>query len=100
MRPPEVSDVHISTVTVGNISKGGKSGSCYQAVVILGPVASDYNGPQPMPSVLPVRRVTIRDCDFGNPVNKEQPLYLYNVQNLKLENVTISGKRVDAAMSA
>jgi polygalacturonase len=100
VRPPEVSDVHISNVTVGNISKGGKSGSCYQAVVILGPVASDYNGPQPMPSVLPVRRVTIRDCDFGNPVNKEQPLYLYNVQNLKLENVTISGKRVDAAMSA
>jgi polygalacturonase len=100
VRPPEVSDVHISNVTVGNISKGGKSGSCYQAVVILGPVASDYNGPQPMPSVLPVRRVTIRDCDFGNPVNKEQPLYLYNVQNLKLENVTISGKRVDAALSA
>ena len=100
VRPPEVSDVHISNVSVGNISKGGKSGSCYQAVVILGPVASDYNGPQPMPSVLPVRRVTIRDCDFGNPVNKEQPLYLYNVQNLKLENVTISGKRVDAAMSA
>ncbi|WP_395399733.1 glycoside hydrolase family 28 protein [Pseudoduganella sp. UC29_106] len=100
VRPPEVSDVHISNVTVGNISKGGKSGSCYQAVVILGPVASDYNGPQPMPSVLPVRRVTIRDCDFGNPVNKDQPLYLYNVQNLKLENVTISGKRVDAALSA
>jgi polygalacturonase len=100
VRPPEVSDVHISNVTVGNISKGGKNGSCYQAVVILGPVASDYNGPQPVPPVLPVRRVTIKDCDFGNPVNKDQPLYLYNVQNLKLENVTISGKRMDAALSA
>lgn len=100
VRPPEVSDVHISNVTVGNISKGGKSGSCYQAVVILGPVASDYNGPQPVPAVLPVRRVTIKDCDFGNPVNKDQPLYLYNVQSLKLENVTISGKRMDAALSA
>jgi polygalacturonase len=100
VRPPEVSDVHISNVTVGNISKDGKNGSCYQAVVILGPVASDYNGPQPMPNVLPVRRVTIRDCDFGNPVNKDQPLYLYNVQNLKLENVNISGKRMDAALSA
>jgi len=100
VRPPEVSDVHISNVTVGNISKGGKSGSCYQAVVILGPVASDYNGPQPMPNVLPVRRVTIKDCDFGNPVNKEQPLYLYNVQGMKLENVTISGKRTDANLSA
>jgi len=100
VRPPEVSDIHISNVTVGNISKGGKNGSCYQAVVVLGPVASDYNGPQPMPSVLPVRRVTIRDCNFGNPINKEQPLYLYNVQNLKLENVVISGKRMDTALSA
>ncbi len=100
VRPPQVSDVHISNVKVGNVSKGGKSGSCYQAVVILGPVASDYNGPQPMPSVLPVRRVTIKDCDFGNPINAENPIYLYNVQDLKLENVTISGKRIDTVMSA
>ncbi|MBW8882988.1 MAG: hypothetical protein JF615_16665, partial [Asticcacaulis sp.] len=80
--------------------KDGKTGSCYQAVVMLGPVASDYNGAQPMPAVLPVRRVTIRDCDFGNPVNDKQPLYLYNVQGLKLENVVISGKRVDAVLSS
>lgn len=100
VRPPQVSDVHISNVRVGNVSKGGKSGSCYQAVVILGPVASDYNGPQPMPGVLPVRRVTIKDCDFGNPINAENPIYLYNVQDLKLENVTISGKRIDTVMSA
>ncbi len=100
VRPPQVSDIHISNVTVGNVSKGGKTGSCYQAVVILGPVASDYNGPQPMPVVMPVRRVTIKDCDFGNPVNAENPLYLYNVQDMKLENVTISGKRMDAILSA
>ena len=97
-RPPEVSDIHISNVRVGNVSKGGKSGSCYQAVVILGPVVSDYNGPQPMPAVLPVRRVTIKDCDFGNPVNEKEPVYLHNVQGLKLENVMISGKRVDAVL--
>jgi polygalacturonase len=99
-RPPEVSDIHISNVRVGNVSKGGKSGSCYQAVVILGPVVSDYNGPQPMPAVLPVRRVTIKDCDFGNPVNGKEPVYLHNVQGLRLENVMISGKRVDAVMSS
>ncbi len=100
VRPPQVSDIHISNVKVGNISKGGKSGSCYQAVVILGPVASDYNGAQPMPAVMPVRRVTIKDCDFGNPINAGQAIYLYNVQDLKLENVTISGKRIDTVMSA
>ncbi|MCG2583764.1 glycoside hydrolase family 28 protein [Massilia sp. TS11] len=99
-RPPEVSDVHISQVTVGDVSQGGKRGSCYQAVVILGPVASDYNGAQPMPAVLPVRRVTIKDCDFGHPVNDKQPLYLYNVQGLKLDNVRISGQRMDASLSA
>ncbi len=100
VRPPQVSDIHISNIKVGNISKGGKTGSCYQAIVILGPVASDYNGPQPIPTVHPVRRVTIKDCDFGNPVNAEQPIYLYNVQDMKLENVTISGKRIDTVMSA
>jgi polygalacturonase len=100
LRPPEVSDIHISNVRVGNVSKGGKTGSCYQAIVILGPVASDYNGPQPMPMVLPVRRVTIRDCDFGNPVNDKEPIYLYNVQGMKLENVMISGKRVDTVLSS
>jgi polygalacturonase len=99
-RPPQVSDIHISNVNVGNISKGGKTGSCYQAIVILGPVASDYNGPQPMPTVHPVRRVTIKDCNFGNPINAEQPIYLYNVQDMKLENVVISGKRMDATLSA
>lgn len=99
-RPPEVSDIHISNVRVGNAGKGGKSGSCYQAIVILGPVASDYNGPQPIPAVMPVRRVTIKDCDFGNPVNDKEPIYLYNVQGLKLENVMISGKRVDATLSS
>ena len=99
-RPPEVSDIHISNVRVGNVSKGGKRGSCYQAIVILGPVAFDYNGPQPMPSVLPVRRVTIKDCDFGNPVSDKEPIYLYNVQGLKLDNVVIGGKRMNGILSS
>jgi len=99
-RPPEVSNVHISNVTVGNVNKGGKQLSCYQAIVILGPVASDYNGPQPMPAVLPVMDVSISDCNFGTPANMEQPWFLYNVKGLRLKNITIDGKVHDTTLSA
>ncbi|MTW09140.1 endopolygalacturonase [Pseudoduganella eburnea] len=100
LRPPEVSDVHIENVSVGNVAKGGVSGSCYQAIAILGPVVSDYNGPPPAPPVLPVRRVTIRNCDFGIPVNAAQPIWLYNVADLTLDNVRIGGKRLDTVLHA
>jgi polygalacturonase len=100
-RPPEVSNVHISKVRVGNVTtKDGKKFSSYQAIVILGPVAFDYNGPNPRPDVLPVRDITVTDCDFGTPSNAEQPWYLYNVRNLKLSNVTIGGKKVNTTLSA
>jgi len=101
MRPPEVSNVHISNVKVGNVTtKDGKTFSCYQAIVILGPVAFDYNGPNPRPEVLPVRDVTVTDCDFGTPSNASKPWFLYNVRNLKLDNVTIAGKKVHTTLSA
>ncbi|GJJ00450.1 hypothetical protein RugamoR64_09880 [Duganella rhizosphaerae] len=100
-RPPVVSNVHISNVKVGNVkTKDGKVVSCYQAIVILGPVASDYNGPLPMPAVVPVTDVTITDCDFGLPANMAQPWYLYNVQGLTLKNVTIGGKVHNKTLSA
>lgn len=99
-RPPVVSNVHISNVTVGNVQAQGKSVSCYQAIVILGPVASDYNGPEPAPRVLPVTDVTISDCDFGTPANAAQPYYLYHVQDLKLKNVTIAGTVFNTTLSA
>jgi polygalacturonase len=100
-RPPEVRNVHISNVKVGNVAaKDGRRLSCFQAIVVLGPVASDYNGPAPQPAVLPVRDVTISDCDFGTPGNGEQPWYVYNVRGLKLRNVTIGGKKVDTVLSA
>jgi polygalacturonase len=99
-RPPVVSNVQISNVKVGNVKKGDKQVSCYQAIVILGPVASDYNGPGPMPPVFPVTEVSISDSDFGNPVNTEQPWYLYNVQGLRLNNVTIGGKVHNTVLSA
>lgn len=99
-RPPVVSNVHISNVKVGNVpTANGKLASCYQAIVILGPVASDYNGAQPMPAVLPVSNVTMTDCDFGTPVNTEAPWYLYNVQGLQLKNVTIADQVHNARLS-
>jgi polygalacturonase len=101
VRPPEVRNVHISKVKVGNVkTKDGALASCFQAFVVLGPVASDYNGPAPAPAVLPVRDVTITDCDFGTPVNAAQPWYTYNVRGLKLANVVIGGKRYDTTLSA
>jgi polygalacturonase len=100
IRPPQVSNVHISNVKVGNVTKGGKQLSCFQAFVVLGPVASDYNGAQPAPTVWPVSGVTISDCDFGTPANQAQPWYLYNVKGLTLKNVTIAGKVHNTTLSA
>ncbi|UGQ45582.1 glycoside hydrolase family 28 protein [Massilia endophytica] len=99
-RPPMVDNVQISNITVGNVDSRGRQVSCFQAIVILGPVASDYNGPQPMPQVLPVTNVTISDCDFGTPVNAEQPFYLYNVKGLKLDRVRVGGKDYSTTLSA
>jgi len=98
-RPPEVRDIHISNVKVGNVTKGGRQFSSYQAFVILGPVAFDYNGPKPAPAILPVRDVTISDCDFGMPSNFEKPWYIYNVRGVTLKNVTIAGKKVNTTLS-
>jgi hypothetical protein len=50
--------------------------------------------------VLPVRDVTITDCDFGAPANAAHPWYTYHVRGLKLANVVIGGKRYDTTLSA
>jgi polygalacturonase len=99
-RPPVVNNIHISNVRVGNVTKDGKTGSCFQAIMLLGPVASDYNGPQPAPPVVPITDVTISDCDFGAPTNAAEPWFVYNVKGVKLENVTIGGKVYDTTLNA
>lgn len=99
IRPPVVEDIHISGIRVGNVDTGKGSYSCYQAIVILGPVASDYNGPAPVPPVPAVQGVTIQDCDFGTPVATASPLYLYNVKDLQLKGVTIGGKAINGRFS-
>jgi polygalacturonase len=99
IRPPVVEHVHISGVKVGNVKTRDGVFSCFQALLLLGPVAYDYNGDKPA-EILPIRDVTITDCDFGTPVNAAQPWYLYNVRNVKLTNVTIGGKVHNTTLSA
>ena len=98
-RPPVVKDITIRNVNAA--SPAGVSASCYQAIIIQGPVAEDYNGlTQPPPTVYPVQNITITDCDFGTPADATQPYYLYNVQGLTLDNVTIGGTMYNTTLSA
>ncbi|CAN7694916.1 glycoside hydrolase family 28 protein [Pseudoduganella sp. LjRoot289] len=97
-RPPEISDVHISNVRAANVHSDGGAFSCYQAFVLLGPVAHSYNGPAGKP-ILPLANVTITDCDFGTPRSRERPWYTHNVRNVTLSNVTIAGKRYDTILA-
>ena len=99
IRPPVVEHIHISGVRVGNVATADGPRSCYQALLLLGPVAFDYNGDKPA-EILPIRDVTITDCDFGTPVNAAQPWFIYNVRNVRLKNVTIAGKVHDTTLSA
>jgi len=99
-RLPTVSGVHIEKVRVGNVPTEHGQVSSFQAIVILGPVQTDYNGPQPAPKALPVSNVTIRDCDFGTPVNAAQPIYLHNVSDVKLTNVKIGARTYNQTLAA
>jgi polygalacturonase len=99
-RPPVVTNVHISNVKVGNVTTKNGKFSCFQAIVILGPVASDYNGDDKNPMIFPVTNVSISDCQFGTPVNSASPMYLYNVQGLELKNVQIGDKLHNSVLSA
>jgi polygalacturonase len=98
-RPPEVAHVHISRIRVSNVDTPGGAHSCYQAFVVMGPVAHSYNGSDNRP-VLPMTGISISDCDFGTPRKLDQPWYAYNVRGLVLRNVVIAGKRHDATIDA
>jgi polygalacturonase len=99
-RPPVVSDIHISNVTVGEVETQGGRFSSYQAIVIQGPVPASYNGPGERPKVSPVVNITVTDCDLGTPVNGANPLYLYNVEGLTLKNVKIGATVHNKTLSA
>lgn len=87
IRPPKVSDVYIS-----GIRARGQPYSCYQAFVLLGPLASSYNGAG-RPDVQPIARVSISDSDFGTPANGAQPWFVHNAQGVRLTGVRIAGRR-------
>ncbi len=91
-RPPQVSDIDIRNVRTKNVDTGKGQFSCYQAFVLLGPVASSFNG-KPGTAIPPIARVRISDSDFGTPVNTAQPWFVHNAVDITLDNVTIGGKR-------
>jgi polygalacturonase len=98
-RPPVVTNVTIDNLTAS--APPGASASCYQAIIIQGPVASDYDGlTTPPPPVTPVENVTISNSNFGMPADASQPIYLYNVQNLVLNDVVIGGTTYNTTLSA
>ena len=99
-RPSVVMNVHISGVKVGNVAVQGGHYSCYQALVVQGQVAADYNGKGPKPPVPPVTDITISDCDFGIPANGTHPFYLYNARGVKLKNVTIAGVNYSTTLAS
>ena len=99
IRPPQVSDIAISNVRVGNVATDGGSYSCYQAIVLLGPVKGSYNG-KPGTPVLPLTRIRISDCDFGTPRNAAQPWFLHNVRDLTLKKVVIAGRTYNKVLAA
>ena len=98
IRPPSVSDVHISNLRAGTASMADGAYSCYQAVLILGPVAASFNGPAGTP-ILPVTNISFTDCDFGTVRNAGQPVFLHNARNVTLKNVIINGKAISRTFS-
>ncbi len=97
-RPPQVSDIDIRGVRTKDVQTKNGRFSCYQAFVLLGPVASSYNGPAGA-AIPPITRVRISDSDFGTPKNGAQPWFLHNATAVTLENVTIAGKKYNTTLS-
>jgi polygalacturonase len=93
-------------VRAQNVTLKDVTGSCFQALVVQGPVISDYNGPTPTPPIVPIENVTITDCDLGSPTAKGPagpsapgPIYIYNARDITLRNVRIGGRTYDTVMS-
>jgi polygalacturonase len=105
-RPATVQNIFISNVRASNVTLGGVTASCFQAIVAQGPVAADYNGPLPVPPVPAISNVTITDCDFGTPAaagpasaTVPGPIYAFNVSGIVLKNVTIAGVAYNTTIS-
>ncbi len=97
-RPPVVQNVTITDLKASNVTLNGVTASCFQAIVAQGPVAFDYNGAPPTPTVQPITGVTISNCDFGTPVasgtptsTSPGPIYAFNVSGMALTDTVIAG---------
>jgi len=105
-RPALVQNVNISNVKASNVTLNGVTASCFQAIVAQGPVAFDYNGPAPTPTIPAIAGVTITNCDFGTPVaagpataTTPGPIYAYNVHDIVLDNTVIAGKTLNQTIT-
>jgi len=100
-RPPIVSNIFISNINVGNIKVNNQHFSSHQALVILGPIASDYSAKDtPSPPIQAVENVVIQNCDFGNPVEVNNPIFLFNAKNIVLDNVKIGPKKYSTVFNS
>ena len=100
-RPGQLIDAPHLHDEPGFFQRGNEQIGRDQAMVILEPVASSFNGPASN-AVLPVtnvKNVTITDCDVGTSKNTAQPWLLHNVQGLVLKNVVIAGKPVSTVLA-
>jgi polygalacturonase len=105
-RVPVLRNIHIANVRARDVTLHGLTGSCFQALVIQGPVLFDYNGPKPEPPLIPIENVTITDCDLGSPTatgpagpSAPGPIYIFNVRDITLRNVRIGGRRYDTVLT-
>jgi polygalacturonase len=104
--PPIVQNVNISNVNATNVTLNGTTASCFQAIVAQGPVASDYNGASPTPTVTPITGVTISNCNLGTPVcsgtasaTTPGPIYVNNVNAITLSNVVVGGTTYNTSLT-
>lgn len=105
-RPALLQNINISNVVAKNVTLGGSTGSCFQAIVAQGPVAFDYNGPAPAPAAPAIEGVSIVNCDFGNPMatgpasaTVPGPIYAYNVHDITLTNTLIAGQTYNTVVT-
>lgn len=103
---PVVQNVNISNVNASNVTLNGVTASCFQAIVAQGPVASDYNGAAPAPTVTPIAGVTITNCNLGTPVcntaataTTPGPIYVNNVNAIALSNVVIGATTYNTSLT-
>jgi len=105
-RPPVLRNIHIANVRARNVQLHGATGSCFQALVVQGPVASDYNGLAPVPPILPIENVSITDCDLGSPTaagpagpTAPGPVHIFNARATTLRNVRIGDRTYNTELA-